>query len=412
MNESLPNIDLEHLDLPSLDKLNLPSDPAHKPRILLLYGSNRECSFSRLMSQEAARLLEAMGCETRIFDPAGLPLPDDAPESHPKVKELRELVIWSEGQVWCSPERHGAMSAVFKAQIDWVPLSMGAVRPTQGKTLALMQVCGGSQSFNAVNQMRVLGRWMRMVTIPNQSSVPKAFLEFDDAGRMKPSAYYDRVVDVMEEQPLKHLTSIVSLKKAASKLHRRTRYYAIKRLAVEAIANLLIEKENQSAFVELSGVNLFRNLIRTNEVFYQEQKRICVALFHLSKNEKMRKLLYEKGLMLILRDVVDEGTTDLIVSVLRALRNCAGPIFRDEGLPKAAKMEMAARQTLQILVGLHFLFAKEANLKLLVLRLLPLLANLLLNPVSSLHLGQGGSYCCCACPATLSRSPLHLRQGG
>ena len=154
------------------------------------------------------------------------------------------------------------------------------------------------------------------------------------------------VVDVMEEQPLKHLTSIVSLKKAASKLHRRTRYYAIKRLAVEAIANLLIEKENQSAFVELSGVNLFRNLIRTNEVFYQEQKRICVALFHLSKNEKMRKLLYEKGLMLILRDVVDEGTTDLIVSVLRALRNCAGPIFRDEGLPKAAKMEMAARQTI------------------------------------------------------------------
>ncbi|HAQ87577.1 MAG TPA: arsenical resistance protein ArsH, partial [Pseudomonas sp.] len=164
MNESLPNIDLEHLDLPSLDKLNLPSNPAHKPRILLLYGSNRERSFSRLMSQEAARLLEAMGCETRIFDPAGLPLPDDAPESHPKVKELRELVIWSEGQVWCSPERHGAMSAVFKAQIDWVPLSMGAVRPTQGKTLALMQVCGGSQSFNAVNQMRVLGRWMRMVT--------------------------------------------------------------------------------------------------------------------------------------------------------------------------------------------------------------------------------------------------------
>lgn len=154
------------------------------------------------------------------------------------------------------------------------------------------------------------------------------------------------VVDVMEEQPLKHLTSIVSLKKAASKLHRRTRYYAIKRLAVEAIANLLIEKENQSAFVELSGVSLFRNLIRTNEVFYQEQKRICVALFNLSKNEKMRKLLYEKGLMLILRDVVDEGTTDLIVSVLRALRNCAGPIFRDEGLPKAAKKEMDARQTI------------------------------------------------------------------
>ena len=134
-----------------------------------------------------------------IFDPSGLPLPDDAPEDHPKVKELRDLVLWSEGQVWCSPERHGAMSAVFKAQIDWIPLTMGAVRPSQGKTLAVMQVCGGSQSFNTVNQLRILGRWMRMITIPNQSSVPKAFLEFDDAGRMKPSAYYDRVVDVMEE---------------------------------------------------------------------------------------------------------------------------------------------------------------------------------------------------------------------
>ncbi len=140
-----------------------------------------------------------MGAEAFIFDPSGLPLPDDAPEDHPKVKELRDLVLWSEGQVWCSPERHGAMSAVFKAQIDWIPLTMGAVRPSQGKTLAVMQVCGGSQSFNTVNQLRILGRWMRMITIPNQSSVPKAFLEFDDAGRMKPSAYYDRVVDVMEE---------------------------------------------------------------------------------------------------------------------------------------------------------------------------------------------------------------------
>ncbi|SRR5690554_3091587 len=198
MKDLLPNIEPELLDLPSLDQLT-PTDLPHKPRILLLYGSNRERSFSRLLTQEAARLLETFGCEARIFDPSGLPLPDDAPDTHPKVQELRELVIWSEGQVWCSPERHGAMSAVFKAQIDWIPLSMGAVRPSQGKTLALMQVCGGSQSFNAVNQMRVLGRWMRMVTIPNQSSVPKAFLEFDEAGRMKPSAYYDRVVDVMEE---------------------------------------------------------------------------------------------------------------------------------------------------------------------------------------------------------------------
>ncbi|HBO5228515.1 TPA: arsenical resistance protein ArsH [Pseudomonas aeruginosa] len=171
----------------------------HRPRILLLYGSTRERSFSRLLVLEAARLLERFGAETRIFDPSGLPLPDDAPLEHPKVRELRDLVQWSEGQVWCSPERHGALSAVFKAQIDWIPLALGAVRPTQGKTLAVMQVCGGSQSFNVVNQLRVLGRWMRMFTIPNQSSVPKAYLEFDEAGRMKPSPYYDRVVDVMEE---------------------------------------------------------------------------------------------------------------------------------------------------------------------------------------------------------------------
>lgn len=199
MHDDLPNIDPALLDLPDLAKLGLPDGPAHKPRILLLYGSNRERSYSRLLVQEAARLLERFGAETRIFHPAGLPLPDDAPDSHPKVQELRDLMQWSEGQVWCSPERHGSMSAVFKAQIDWVPLAMGALRPTQGKTLAIMQVSGGSQSFNALNQMRVLGRWMRMLTIPNQSSVAKAFLEFDDAGRMKPSAYYDRVVDVMEE---------------------------------------------------------------------------------------------------------------------------------------------------------------------------------------------------------------------
>ena len=199
MYDDLPNIDPDLLDLPDLGKLGLPVQSEHPPRILLLYGSNRERSYSRLLVQEAARLLQRFGAETRIFDPSGLPLPDDAPEDHPKVRELRELVLWSEGQVWCSPERHGAMNAVFKAQIDWIPLTMGAIRPSQGKTLALMQVCGGSQSFNAVNQMRVLGRWMRMFTIPNQSSVAKAFLEFDEAGRMKPSAYYDRVVDVMEE---------------------------------------------------------------------------------------------------------------------------------------------------------------------------------------------------------------------
>jgi len=198
MIDNLPNVAEELLARSIPTNLGL-AEGEHKPRILLLYGSNRERSYSRLLTQEAARLLEAFGAETRIFDPSGLPMPDDADSSHPKVKELIDLVLWSEGQVWCSPERHGAMTGVFKSQIDWIPLTMGAIRPSQGKTLAVMQVCGGSQSFNAVNQMRVLGRWMRMFTIPNQSSVPKAYLEFDEAGRMKPSSYYDRVVDVMEE---------------------------------------------------------------------------------------------------------------------------------------------------------------------------------------------------------------------
>lgn len=189
---TLPNLDLT-LSTP------LHADTEQRPRILLLYGSNRTRSFSRLLVEEAARVLQHLGAETRVFNPAGLPMPDDAPNDHPKVQELLALMQWSEGQVWCSPERHGSMSAVFKAQIDWVPLALGAIRPTQGKTLAVMQVCGGSQSFNTVNQLRVLGRWMRMLTIPNQSSVPKAFMEFDDQDRMKPSALYDRVVDVMEE---------------------------------------------------------------------------------------------------------------------------------------------------------------------------------------------------------------------
>lgn len=199
MIEDLPNLIPDLVDLPTAEKLGLPPQETHKPRILLLYGSTRERSYSRLLVQEAARLLEHFGAETRIFDPSGLPLPDDALDTHPKVQELRDLVMWSEGQVWCSPERHGAMSSVFKSQIDWIPLALGAIRPTQGKTLAVMQVCGGSQSFNTVNHLRVLGRWMRMFTIPNQSSVPKAYMEFDQAGRMKPSSYYDRLVDVMEE---------------------------------------------------------------------------------------------------------------------------------------------------------------------------------------------------------------------
>ncbi|MBU0584238.1 MAG: arsenical resistance protein ArsH [Alphaproteobacteria bacterium] len=171
----------------------------HRPRVLMLYGSLRERSYSRFATEEAARILEKFGAEVRIFNPAGLPLVDSVPADHPKVKELRDLSVWSEAQVWCSPERHGAMTGVMKTQIDWLPLSLGGVRPTQGRTLAVMQVSGGSQSFNAVNQLRILGRWMRMVTIPNQSSVAKAFAEFDEAGRMKPSSYYNRIVDVMEE---------------------------------------------------------------------------------------------------------------------------------------------------------------------------------------------------------------------
>ena len=196
---SLPNLKQGLLPVPAASSLAPGNRPEHRPRILLLYGSVRTRSYSRFLTFEAARLLEHLGAETRIFNPSGLPLPDDAGDDHPRVQDLRNLVAWSEGQVWCSPERHGAMSGILKSQIDWIPLSSGAVRPTQGKTLAVMQVSGGSQSFNAVNQMRILGRWMRMLTIPNQSSVAKAFQEFDEAGRMKPSAYYDRVVDVMEE---------------------------------------------------------------------------------------------------------------------------------------------------------------------------------------------------------------------
>ena len=199
MPDDLPNLDAGCVDTPSLGRLRVTDPSTHPPRILLLYGSLRERSYSRFLTFEAERLLKHFGAETRIFDPHGLPLPDGAEVRHPKVQELRELSLWSEGQVWTSPERHGAMSAVMKAQIDWIPLSVGAVRPTQGRTLAVMQVSGGSQSFNAVNQMRVLGRWMRMVTIPNQSSVAKAFQEFDEAGRMRPSSFYHRVVDVMEE---------------------------------------------------------------------------------------------------------------------------------------------------------------------------------------------------------------------
>jgi arsenical resistance protein ArsH len=195
----LPNVVPESFRTPGNQALSGAARATHPPRFLMMYGSVRTRSFSRLLAEEAGRLLTAMGAEVQFFNPAGLPLPDDAPDSHPKVQELRALMTWAEGVVWSSPERHGAMSGIMKAQIDWIPLAVGSVRPTQGKTLAVMQVSGGSQSFNAVNQLRLLGRWMRMITIPNQSSVAKAYQEFDESGRMRPSAYYDRVVDVMEE---------------------------------------------------------------------------------------------------------------------------------------------------------------------------------------------------------------------
>ena len=195
----LPNIDAVELQPIDIDALIGANDPRHPPRILVLYGSLRARSFSKLASEEASRILRWYGCEVRTFDPTGLPLPDSTDANHPKVQELRELAAWSEGMLWVSPERHGSITSIMKAQIDWIPLSLGGVRPTQGKTLAVMQVSGGSQSFNTVNQLRILGRWMRMITIPNQSSVPKAFLEFDDNNRMLNSPLYQRIVDVCEE---------------------------------------------------------------------------------------------------------------------------------------------------------------------------------------------------------------------
>ncbi|MFD1511562.1 arsenical resistance protein ArsH [Lacimonas salitolerans] len=200
MTDDTPQMDEGSFATIDRDRLLGPATSDHRPRILILYGSLRERSFSRLSAEEAGRILTRLGAEVRLFHPSGLPLVDDGVDADdPKVRELRDLAAWCEGMVWSSPERHGAMTGVMKTQIDWIPLSIGAVRPTQGKTLAVMQVSGGSQSFNAVNQMRILGRWMRMITIPNQSSVAKAYLEFDASGRMKPSPYYDRIVDVMEE---------------------------------------------------------------------------------------------------------------------------------------------------------------------------------------------------------------------
>lgn len=195
----LPNILTDAFNIPTQEQQHIGQHSTHPPRMLLLYGSLRERSFSRLTIEECERLLTAFGCETKIYNPTGLPLVSEADAEHPKVKELIDLMTWSEGQVWCSPERHGAMTGVMKTQIDWVPLAAGSVRPTQGKTLAVMQVEGGSQSFNTVNQLRILGRWMRMLTIPNQSSIAKAWSEFGDEDLLPDSSFYDRIVDVMEE---------------------------------------------------------------------------------------------------------------------------------------------------------------------------------------------------------------------
>ena len=236
MLHDLPNIDPAAFKPADASALQQAPVATHPPRILLLYGSLRERSFSRFAVEETARLLLAFGAETRIFDPSGLPLADDAPATHPKVEQLRELSAWSEGQVWCSPERHGAMTGIMKTQIDWIPLSIGAVRPTQGKTLAVMQVSGGSQSFNAVNQLRVLGRWMRMITIPNQSSVAKAYEQFDEAGRMKPSPYYDRIVDVAEE-----LVKFTLLTRQASA--QLTDRYSERKETAERLADRLLLSE-------------------------------------------------------------------------------------------------------------------------------------------------------------------------
>lgn len=97
-------------------------------------------SFSKLMAYEASRILHRIGCEVRVYDPSGLPVKDDVQDKHPKVQELRDLSIWSEAQFWCSPEQHGNITAVMKNQIDWIPLSTGSVRPTQGRILGFAQV--------------------------------------------------------------------------------------------------------------------------------------------------------------------------------------------------------------------------------------------------------------------------------
>ncbi|KAL3480951.1 flavoprotein-like protein [Aspergillus californicus] len=194
------------LDLSSVLQMSAQnlSETNNRLKVLVLYGSLRRRSYSKLVAFEASRILFRLGCDVRVFDPTGLPMKNDTDHTHAKVQELRELSIWSDGHLWVSPEQHGNLTAVFKNQIDWIPLSTGSIRPTQGRTLAIAQVCGGSQSFNAVNSLRILGRWMRMFTIPNQSSIPRAYTQFPEEGqqgdqRLMPSGNRDRLVDCMEE---------------------------------------------------------------------------------------------------------------------------------------------------------------------------------------------------------------------
>ncbi|KAH7074753.1 flavoprotein-like protein [Paraphoma chrysanthemicola] len=196
---------IDHLELSTVLKMvdqQLLRVGGDRLRVMVLYGSLRKRSYSRLLAYEASRILHRLGCDVRMYDPSGLPVKDDVQHSHPKVQELRELSRWSDGHVWICPEQHGNLTAVFKNQIDWIPLSTGSVRPTQGRTLAIAQVSGGSQSFNTVNSLRILGRWMRMFAIPNQSSIPKAYTQFteeEDGSRLMPSGNRDRLVDCMEE---------------------------------------------------------------------------------------------------------------------------------------------------------------------------------------------------------------------
>eukprot|EP00122_Pirum_gemmata_P012231 Pgem_evm2s11358 len=185
----------------TLEKLREGITDERAPKFLILYGSLRKDSCARMLAIETARILDKFGADVKLYDPKGLPLfcEDIDPNEDEKVKELRTLVHWSDGMVWVSPEYHSNFSGVFKNQVDWMPLSEGGIRPTQGKTLAVMQVEGGSQSFNTVNNLRVLGRWMRCVCIPNQMSIPKAQMHFDSEGKMVNSAFRNRLVDIAEE---------------------------------------------------------------------------------------------------------------------------------------------------------------------------------------------------------------------